>query len=95
MDTLGQYLILQSKTFQYWPRRLLHIPTMCSLERQEGTIYGVDNPFSEPPYAMLNYTWARYVDISQAAALTGAAIGGIGWKTPSIDLRLLYPTKKI
>ena len=47
----------------YWPRRLLHIPSMNSIERDESDVYsgvsGVEK-VKKPKYNILTYTWGRW-----------------------------------
>ena len=61
-----------------WPRRLLHIPTMTSLERQEGNVYGLAK---EPQYGILTYTWGRYPGKDE----TCIGISGTTWSIPSVS----------
>lgn len=62
-----------------WPLRLLHVPTMTSLERQEGNIYG---DFTEPDYNILSYTWGRWQVADGNPALV---VCGVPWRVPAID----------
>lgn len=62
-----------------WPLRLLHVPTMTSLERQEGNIYG---NFMEPDYSILSYTWGRWQVADGNPALV---VRGVPWRIPAID----------
>ena len=71
---------MSNSTFQpEWPLRLLHVPTMTSLERQEGNIYG---SFKEPPYSILSYTWGRWEVSDGTPALK---VDGVGWTIPAVD----------
>ena len=72
------YDIFTLGTQRDWPRRLLHIPTMTSLERQPGNYYGADK---EPLYGILSYTWGRY-EVSDGPSLH---VEGVDWKIPSIN----------
>ena len=45
-----------SNVGKYWPRRLLHIPTVTSFERDESN---VNNGVERPEYCILTYTWDR------------------------------------
>jgi hypothetical protein len=54
-DDSGQKRVCKKGT--YWPRRLLHIPSMRSIERSEDANY---DHHHEPKYATLSYTWGRY-----------------------------------
>lgn len=62
----------------HWPCRLLHIPTMTSLQRVDGNIYG---QAKEPSYGIISYTWGRY-EVSEGPRIQ---IHGIDWNVPSID----------
>jgi hypothetical protein len=61
-----------------WPRRLLHVPSMTSFERQEGDIYGQTK---EPDYSIVSYTWGRY-QVDRGRRLQ---VNGISWPIPAID----------
>lgn len=61
-----------------WPRRLLHIPTMTSIERQPGNIYG---SVREPEYGILTYTWGRW-QTSNGPSLN---VSGITWDIPAVN----------
>ncbi|KUI70491.1 hypothetical protein VM1G_06398 [Cytospora mali] len=70
----------------YWPRRLLHIPTMTSHERSGKSTYrGSDRP----RYSILSYTWGRWEvrqvpgrgPVSMPAPLR---VEGVPWRIPSI-----------
>lgn len=77
-DASAQPRALCSRYTQYWPRRLLHIPSMRSLEREQSNTYGES---SQPSYATVSYTWGRF-EISDGPALF---IDGIPWTIPAID----------
>lgn len=63
-----------------WPRRLLHVPTMCSHEWRPGNVYGSDK---EPEYNAISYTWGRWqMPPGQGEALD---ITGVTWKIPAVD----------
>ncbi|KAL9064115.1 MAG: hypothetical protein Q9161_009086 [Pseudevernia consocians] len=62
-----------------WPLRLLHVPTMTSLERQEGNVYGNS---VEPDYNILSYTWGRWQVADGNPALV---VRGVPWRIPAID----------
>ncbi|KAG8531428.1 uncharacterized protein KY384_003057 [Bacidia gigantensis] len=66
---------------QEWPQRLLYVPSMISLEREEGNKYG---QYIEPAYSILSYTWGRWELPEGNAALK---VGGINWRVPTIDER--------
>ena len=59
------------------PRRLLHVPSMTSLERTPDGFYGDSH---EPTYNAVSYTWGRFT------AKDGPAldIRGITWSVPRI-----------
>ncbi|KAL8644562.1 MAG: hypothetical protein Q9226_007700 [Calogaya cf. arnoldii] len=72
-----------------WPRRLLHVPSMTSLEWQPGNIYG---DHVAPAYSAVSYTWGRYdLDIPGAKRqkkyknVKGVEIMGIDWPVPRIN----------
>ncbi|KAI4219948.1 MAG: hypothetical protein L6R36_007969 [Xanthoria steineri] len=72
-----------------WPRRLLHIPSMTSLEWQPGNIYG---DHVAPAYSAVSYTWGRYdLDIpgvkrqKKYKNVRGIEINGIDWPVPRIN----------
>ena len=46
-----------SEAFGKWPRRLLHVPSMTSLEWQPGDRYG---EHFQPRYNAISYTWGRF-----------------------------------
>ena len=74
----GAYEILSLAVKKDWPRRLLHIPTMTSRERQPGDMYGPDK---QPRYAILSYTWGRF-EVSHGPRLV---VHGIDWPIPAIN----------
>lgn len=65
----------------YWPRRLLHIPTMLSYERVGNGRY---NAADQPKYAILSYTWGRW-EVKTRTSLSAIDIRGVTWKIPIID----------
>ncbi|KAL2830957.1 heterokaryon incompatibility protein-domain-containing protein [Aspergillus pseudoustus] len=75
-ETLRE-LHLWSNVEKYWPRRLLHIPTMTSLERTGQSTYGA---VSEPTYAILSYTWGRW-ECQKSPAIQ---IQDTPWKIPGV-----------
>lgn len=62
-----------------WPRRLLHVPTMTSLERQYDNRYG---SVREPPYSILSYTWGRWAGNADGPRL---GVKGVSWTIPAVD----------
>ncbi|KAI3391116.1 hypothetical protein diail_7939 [Diaporthe ilicicola] len=64
-----------------WPRRLLHIPTMTSVERSSGDIYkGV----KRPKYNILSYTWGRW-EARNPKPDRRLPVSGVSWKIPVVD----------
>ncbi|KAG9591604.1 hypothetical protein KCU77_g6620, partial [Aureobasidium melanogenum] len=61
-----------------WPLRLLHIPTMTSVQRTGESTYGT---VESPRYAILTYTWGRFRASSDKPALE---VKGLSWKVPPI-----------
>lgn len=59
-----------------WPQRLLHVPTMTSVQKKDGNLYRSDK---EPAYNILSYTWGRF----QVARGTPAF--AVSWPIPAID----------
>lgn len=64
----------------YWPRRLLHIPSFVSVERKGFSEYsGVDRP----KYNILTYTWGRWHNSRDPCAPV-LPVRGTTWKIPPI-----------
>ncbi|KUI67248.1 hypothetical protein VM1G_03522 [Cytospora mali] len=63
-----------------WPRRLLDIPTMTSIERQDGNKYGGER---EPRYSVLSYTWGRFQAFEDDAPRL--PVSSVSWKIPAVD----------
>lgn len=61
-----------------WPLRLLHIPTMTSIQRTGDSTYGT---IDSPRYAILTYTWGRFRAASDKPALE---VKELSWTIPSI-----------
>lgn len=61
-----------------WPLRLLHIPSMTSIQRTGESTYGVDK---QPRYATLTYTWGRFRAEPGSPAL---GIKGTTWTIPPV-----------
>lgn len=59
------------------PRRLLHIPTMTSVERESEDVYLGKQ---KPVYSILTYTWGRWSS-PDGARLN---IAGTTWKIPAV-----------
>ncbi|KAF2122733.1 hypothetical protein BDV96DRAFT_561287 [Lophiotrema nucula] len=71
-------MFFQNQDEKLWPRRLLHIPSMTSVEREgEHTYMGI----AKPEYNILSYTWGRY-EVPDGLALH---FKNVDWKIPSID----------
>ncbi|KAF3937970.1 hypothetical protein ABW19_dt0204216 [Dactylella cylindrospora] len=78
--TGGTLLYKWDAVGDYWPKRLLHIPTMTSVERAGVSIYnGVDRP----EYSILTYTWGRW-KIRDASGGPALPVKGTPWKIPAI-----------
>ncbi|TRX98429.1 hypothetical protein FHL15_000503 [Xylaria flabelliformis] len=67
----------------YWPRRLLHIASKTSIEKQGPHTYTdpEGNAHEKPRYSILSYTWGRF-QIKQGPTLR---IKHTPWKIPAID----------
>lgn len=65
------------ETLSPWPRRLLHVSSMTSLERSAENIYG---EYKEPSYHAISYTWGRFADSNQ----NSIQVNNLSWKVPSI-----------
>lgn len=70
-----------AETVDYWPRRLLHIPTMTSHERGDGRVY---SGVKKPPYSVLSYTWGRFQTPSRQSGCS-ITIHNVPWEIPSIQ----------
>ncbi|OHF00810.1 hypothetical protein CORC01_03884 [Colletotrichum orchidophilum] len=66
----------------YWPRRLLHIPTLTSVERDENNVYGATE---KPKYSILTYTWGRWKVRNGNDDTAALPVKGAPWKIPSIQ----------
>ena len=66
------------KDTKLWPRRLLHVSSMTSFERQGEACY---NGVERPLYNILSYTWGRY-EIPSGPALP---VQNLTWRVPSIN----------
>ena len=66
-----------------WPRRLLHIETLRSYERQPGNIYG---GHVCPEYNALSYTWGRLqLEENEMPDVKAIDIKQTSWTIPRID----------
>ncbi|KAK1675984.1 hypothetical protein BDP55DRAFT_631681 [Colletotrichum godetiae] len=79
MDTWPR-LTIHENIEDYWPRRLLHIPTLTSVERHEHNAYGTTET---PRYSILTYTWSRWKIKDDDHAVPGLPMKGALWKIPS------------
>ena len=66
----------------YWPRRLLHIPTMTSHERSGDGKYG---DCQYPKYNILSYTWGRWHVRDYDPMHPYIHVHGTSWAIPRID----------
>lgn len=69
----------------YWPRRLLHIPTLTSIERNAHGEYG---GVSKPGYSILTYTWGRWKVTGADATHSpprALSIKGTTWAIPIVQ----------
>ncbi|KAI0899296.1 hypothetical protein F4806DRAFT_333206 [Annulohypoxylon nitens] len=76
----GRSIFLWEDVEPQWPRRLLHIPSMTSVERQDGNTYGPNNE-QEPNYSILTYTWGRW----PAPGGPHIPVSGTTWAIPAVD----------
>lgn len=67
---------------KYWPRRLLHIPTMTSVEKSGFNTYGTAR---EPKYSILTYIWGRFEDRTSDPLPPRLPVIGVTWKIPAIQ----------
>lgn len=74
---------------QYWPRRLLHIPTMTSVLRTGKGSYQASE---YPRYSILSYTWGRWelpkhgeVGKSASSRELALPIQATTWEIPMVD----------
>ena len=66
-----------------WPRRLLHIETLRSYERQPGNLYG---GHVCPKYNALSYTWGRWqLEENEMPDVKAIGIKQTSWTIPRID----------
>ncbi|KAJ9653651.1 hypothetical protein H2198_007202 [Neophaeococcomyces mojaviensis] len=68
-----------------WPQRLLHVPSMTSVEWQPGNIYG---GHKEPQYRAISYTWGRWKLADGQQPETGLAVdlsSALPWQLPRIN----------
>lgn len=65
----------------YWPRGLLHVPTMVSHTRSGSYTYDGVN---RPKYSILSYTWGRWQIRGSGCKPSPIGITGVDWDIPSI-----------
>ena len=65
---------------EYWPRRLLHIASMTSFERQDEATYS--NTYM-PHYCILTYTWGRWEERDNPLA-PALRVNGTSWAIPPV-----------
>ena len=68
----------QNPVERKWPRRLLHVPSMESLQRSQEGYYGT---VCNPSFNAVSYTWGRFA-VDKGSALN---VSGISWQIPCID----------
>lgn len=76
----GRSIFLWNDVEPQWPRRLLHIPSMTSVEWRDGNTYG-PNDEREPNYSILTYTWGRW----PAPGGPHIPVSGTTWAIPAVD----------
>ncbi|KAI0552600.1 hypothetical protein F4679DRAFT_73500 [Xylaria curta] len=76
----GRGIFLWDGVEPQWPMRLLHIPSMTSVERQDGNTYGPHGE-KEPGYSILTYTWGRW----PAPGGPHIPVSGTTWAIPAVD----------
>lgn len=67
---------------EYWPQRLIHIPTMALVKRYNESIYLLwpDHKIKEPEYSTLSYTWGRWrIKGEEAATSDALPVKGTLW----------------
>lgn len=67
-----------------WPRRLLHVPSMTSVQWAAGDYYGNDRA---PRYIAISYTWGRWrlKSATQHPDVKGLPVKGVTWEMPRVD----------
>jgi hypothetical protein len=71
-------IFFEGQETKLWPRRLLHVPSMISVEREgKNTYMGVD----KPQYNIISYTWGRF-EVREGPSLQ---VKNVSWKIPSIN----------
>lgn len=75
--------------FGHWPRRLLHLPSMKSLQWGQGNSYGLEHglDYREPQYNIVSYTWGRFrFKQGQTQRVGHLEVDHVPWTLPSLDL---------
>ncbi|KAK6208484.1 hypothetical protein LQW54_006830 [Pestalotiopsis sp. IQ-011] len=65
----------------YWPRRLLHVPSMTSYAKAEECRY---NGTRRPRYNILSYTWGRW-EVIDPVIRRSLPVQGVPWKIPTVE----------
>ncbi|KAI0192676.1 heterokaryon incompatibility protein-domain-containing protein [Xylaria flabelliformis] len=69
---------------EYWPQRLIHVPTMESIPRDDNNVYraaGID--VHKPKYNILSYTWGRW-KIPDGTDCPALPVTGTPWQIPAV-----------
>ncbi|KAK4197892.1 hypothetical protein QBC40DRAFT_332622 [Triangularia verruculosa] len=71
----------------YWPKRLIHVESIVSAERDDETVYHLgDTKIKEPEYSTLSYTWGRWrIKGPEAATSPALPVTGTPWPIPAVD----------
>lgn len=70
----------------YWPQRLIHIPSMTSISRDDGNIYKYkDIMAKEPEYGTLSYTWGRWRVRDKPETPPVLPIKNTPWEIPTVE----------
>lgn len=77
LKTYERWGPIKREALSTWPRRLLHVSSMTSLERSAGNVYG---GYKEPTYHAISYTWGRFVDSNEKSI----QVNNLSWTVPPI-----------
>lgn len=69
--------LLEHQGSNFWPHRLLYVPSMTSYVREGPDTY---NGVSAPQYNVLSYTWGNFLDPTEIAI----SVNGVDWPIPAI-----------
>ncbi|KAH7303666.1 hypothetical protein B0I35DRAFT_465601 [Stachybotrys elegans] len=70
----------------YWPQRLIHIPSMTSIPRDDSNKYEYGNIMArEPQYSTLSYTWGRWRIKDGRHATPMLPIQNTPWDIPAVE----------